>query len=618
METTNSLDIIRERVMENYRMKISGKFFPIRGAASAAELENMSVPGCCEGALRFNFIDYTNNNGSSWPLAEAAAIAYTLSVYQETVVGEEREAAFRLIKGILRDFAGGEYINPNWWWNEIGIPERISSALLFVKDFLDEDLLAGALKVVENGSVLVRDEIIKVKSAYHTGGNLASYCTISINHACVINSSEELRLVVDALSEETYGAKEGLQPDGSFFQHGRRLYTFSYGTLYLTSFAEFSVIMAGTEFEFPTYAKENVIRYLLDGARHMIGATSCNISATGRGYTRAGNPLSITPIIEAARDLLKNKDLPRRAEVLDMLQRMEQGRQPYLGVKYFDCARFLTLHTPNLHLSFKGSDPSIFNAEICTEENGLAVNMSYGRVTFFVRYGNEYVGISPLWDYSYIPGTTTPEESDEELVAKGDFTWHTVNTDCYGGRVIGDIGVSFIGGEDYGVSSTVSAFALPFGMVLLGCGISDSEGRDLHTTVNQCLSTDTVKVEKDGKEIIYGGILYRNLDEETEFKYKTDHRAYSYRRNTRPNTNNPIEGDVFTLYIPTDKAHGAYAYMVCEEELSESSVEVLRNDLECQAIRIPGGRTVAVFHKNGKHKVGEKEIFAVKNEVKIF
>jgi hypothetical protein len=221
-----------------------------------------------------------------------------------------------------------------------------------------------------------------------------------------------------------------------------------------------------------------------------------------------------------------------------------------------------------------------------------------------------------LLDYSYVPGTTTPEMTDAEIEAYGDFTFRTVKTDTYGGASIGEVGVCFIGGENYGVTSTVAAFALPFGMVILGTDLSDKEGRALHTTVNQCFHIGDVKTENGGKEVIHGGILYKNLDENTEFKVKCEHKEYSYRRNTRVN-NTPAAGDIFTLYIPKRDDYNSYAYMVCEEELRDSTVEILRNDSECQAIRLPGGRIAAVFHKTGNHTILGKEYFAVKNEVKV-
>jgi hypothetical protein len=233
-----------------------------------------------------------------------------------------------------------------------------------------------------------------------------------------------------------------------------------------------------------------------------------------------------------------------------------------------------------------------------------------------MRTGAEYYNVSPLLDFSYIPGTTTREETDEQILAYPDFTWYKVNTDTYGGAEIGDIGVCFIGGENYGVTSTVAAFALPFGMVLLGTDLSEVNSKEIHTTVNQCNLLSEVRVEADGREIIHGGVLYRNLDEKTRFEYKCEHKEYPYRRNWRPN-NMPVSGDIFKLYVPKEPQNNSYAYMVCEEELRDSTVEILRNDSECQAIKIPGGRIAAVFHKTGNHTILGKEYFAVKNEVKV-
>ena len=66
-------------------------------------------------------------------------------------------------------------------------------------------------------------------------------------------------------------------------------------------------MFAGTSYEFPDYAKENLEKYLLDGARHMIAGNGIDYLASGRSYTRPG-ALNTDCIIVGAKELLKNSN----------------------------------------------------------------------------------------------------------------------------------------------------------------------------------------------------------------------------------------------------------------------------------------------------------------------
>jgi hypothetical protein len=74
-------------------------------------------------------------------------------------------------------------------------------------------------------------------------------------------------------------------------------------------------------------------------------------------------------------------------------------------------------------------------------------------------------------------------------------------------------------------------------------------------------------------------------------------------------------GDIFTLDFEINPAHPSYAYGVFPEEEAERGVEVIRNDEEIQAIALPEGGVLAVFHKAGAFEFGGKEIKGEKNEV---
>ena len=73
----------------------------------------------------------------------------------------------------------------------------------------------------------------------------------------------------------------------------------------------------------------------------------------------------------------------------------------------------------------------------------------------------------------------------------------------------------------------------------------------------------------------------------------------SWRRNNAAFSDHPVKGDVLTLTVthPAGK-ESAYADMISAADTDEPAVTVLRNDRELQAIRLPDGSVMAVFHRD--------------------
>jgi hypothetical protein len=337
----------------------------------------------------------------------------------------------------------------------------------------------------------------------------------------------------------------------------------------------------------------------------------------GREYGRWFG-MSISGFVQSLRKFEKSAGFPRVDEIKDFADRIEGGRQQEKSIVYFDKAKFLTLRTGDMYLSFKGSAPELLGAEICTNENYLAINLTYGTACCFLKKGDEYLNIGPLWDYSAIPGTTSRYETDAEIRSFPDFTWNKIVTDDFGGEKIGDdLAVCFVGSEHYGVNSMVTAFALPFGMVFLGAELREKEGKPIHTTVNQCFLRGDVAINDMGHEVIHDGVIYRSLDKYTTFRCAANHRHVDHFRNSIEKAKVDLEGDLLTVDIPVDPARPCYAYAVLPTEEKDNTVEVLRNDGVCQAIKLSDGRVVAVFHDNVEIELDGKTVIGKKNEIVV-
>ena len=168
--------------------------------------------------------------------------------------------------------------NPNWWYNQIGVPRLVgSSALLF-----EDGLSVGARgKVVE---ILARARWAHGTPqgwAEWTGANLLWIAFNILLRGCIEN--------VPALCEEAcqrvYGeirvaqiGEEGLQADMSFHQHGPLLYNGGYGLAFSENCALFLHLTHGTPWQGSAECLRLFTSFLLEGQQWMIRGRRVSIT----------------------------------------------------------------------------------------------------------------------------------------------------------------------------------------------------------------------------------------------------------------------------------------------------------------------------------------------------
>ena len=489
------MDIIRDRLC-----RLLSAEDERRGMGTETLLSLASLPGRVPGSLRFSDLDYASENRSAWPLHDVLDRIRQLSVCYYLGDADERDRLYPVISALLLDWVCEGYPNSNWWQLEIGAPKQLTAILLLLGDRLSPELREMSLHHIARGTIADRPEIALRSNGKHQGANLLWHCAISIRHAALTEDAEELRLAASLSAGETEGGKDvGLQEDGSFFQHGRLLYSVGYGRSFLRECATLIYVLAGTEFAFPRVAVERVLTHLLDGIRYMVAGRGVDFTCVGREYMRPGH-LHASTLLPSIELLLAAEDIPRRDELLSFRDAIREGRLPLRGVKYFPIVKYLSLYTDKLHFSFKGTDPTLVNSEIINSENMLGYNFSYGTVSLVSRTGHEYDEIPNYWDYARIPGTTSRIENDAELLTYTDFH-RPILTDDFGGGVKGDLGACYVTTVHEGVRATVAAFATPLGAVLLGCGISEESGAPLRTAVNQCRFEGDLAVKDGGNTV---------------------------------------------------------------------------------------------------------------------
>ena len=569
-------------------------------------LSALTEPSIYKWGLRFTDINYGLEARAAWPVYDAFHRILMVAAEHELESSPERRAAMEnFVIGHLDFLAFYKFKNPNWWFNEVGVPLALTYILALAEDYLPRPLYEEALIILEPSSIVKNPEFLLRK----TGANLTWFCMLSIRHGALTDNPNEVLLAIRMAEDVTRPGDDGLQEDGSFFQHGKLLYSCGYGRSLIEHFANMLAMLDGTSFAFPKRATDYVLSHLLDGVRYMIYRGSISLHSSGRERARKG-ALALGPLKYSIANLAACKDLPRLDEIRALSEAIEKNAPTFVGVKYFDVAKHLILNTGSLYFAFQGGGDGVLGAEIINSEGVLDHNYSYGTTHVVMRDGDEYSDINPLMDFSKIPGTTAKCESDEELLMKPDFTRVPIDAKGYGGKCDGERGMCYLISRHEDVSVTVCAFATKRGAVLLGAGISCESGAHLVTTLEQCNSCGSFDIEDGGKVVVHGGIRYTNLDTVSTLEAKILHREESWARNRRDagtvENAKTARGDVFLLTLLRPDSHSSYAYAITAKEDSADFFEVLSNTADIQAIKTSDGYLLAVFHCDGSLTVGDK------------
>lgn len=559
-------------------------------ADSAQKLYETLRPADTPDTFCWEDIDYTEETRSFWPAAQHyARIQAILKGFGEDRLYRDSDYATRMI-GALKYWLDHDYENPNWWHNQIGMPLGIGNITIMLYPLLDADTISRAATLVGRGSMATLPAI----SQSWTGANLIWGALNTVRHAMLTGDSDLLRRAVTrAAAEITEGGAEGIQRDRSFFQHGPRLYAGGYGLSFAGDIARLLYLLQETEYQLPTDKINLFISFVLDGLRHMVHGKGLDWACVGREITRPG-VLTSAHVRGMVEILVQTEGLPRKVELEGFLTHL-RGGEPTDLTRYFPDAAMLCHHFHGLYVGAKFMNDRTLGAEICNSEGELCYNMSYGTHTCIMRSGEEYMDINPIWDYAHIPGTTSFEESDTELLARKNWVFHTHPNTCFGGSQHGRRAVIYELAQHDSAEALVTHFAFEDGYICLGAGISTTQDRRLISTVDQCWLKGAVRT--GGHEVIHNDIRYSALNGtviDTSIREQTG----SWKRNNAALSDRTVKGDILTLTIAHPAGQpSSYAYMISAADHDKPTVEILRNDRDLQAVRLPDGHIMAIFHR---------------------
>lgn len=567
-------------------------------------------------SLFFPDVDYANLNRSEW----GAAVHYTRLRRALILGGREKldsdgNFAEAMRKG-LKYWLMRDYKNPNWWHNDIGMPQAIGDLGLMLWDKLDAEEKERVIALTARGSIKTRADIGR-----WTGANLVWGIFNSIRHALLSEDTELLHACSARAAKELSYSEEGICEDGAFRQHGPRWYSGGYGASFTLEISKIAYFFFGTSYALPEENLDILLQHVLDGQRNMMLHGYFDYSGVGRELSRV-DLLKQKAVRRGVRTLASIEGIPRRDELLAFVSELrhdgtEEPDDPYSSCRWFPSVSLLTGRKGGTYIGVKCHTVGQYDAEICNGEGELCYNMSYGTRYCLMRRGDEYYNLDPIWDFAHIPGTTARTEDDAMLLAHRDWWCLPLPNNLTRGTVRGEYGIVSEKPEHDGVSLFASFFLAGDCLVCLGAGLKDEkeDGLPLTTTVDQCLPVSPA-FSGDGMTVSNGGFTYRNLDPGTEMISSVVHRSGSWKRNNFELPEEKLEGDLFLSYIPVRKGKDSYAYSVSPRG-KDFAVRVLSNTPDLQAILLPDGTVMAVFRKAAALTVGDKTVAGSENECVI-
>ena len=510
-------------------------------------------------------------------------------------------AVWRTIRLSLDNWLTHQYKNPNWWHNEIGVPQYMRDIMV---------LLAGRLSPGERTRALQVLGQLRVQKP-GAGANLTWSADLGLYQGLLTGDTEEVdscqRLIVGEIRIST---GDGLQPDYSFHQHHARLQMYQYGKAFLWSNARLGWELRGTRWAFPEAKVDLLSDFLLGGWAWMARGINTVPGTMDRSSSRVGELRS--PDVRVLIPYMAQLD-PARAPAFHQLAETQNGRRILEGFRYFPYSDFAAYQQKDFSFFVKTISSRTLSSEVGLNSENLKGALLNSGDAYLIHDGEEYYNLMPLWDWRRLPGITSFDGATK--IDRRDFVGGV--TDGHAGLNVMDYRIRNKKGDQ-----SVSAhkiWAADKGLVvclvagLTARGLTDS----VYTVLDQSRRQGPVVVNRPGHDLREGteratplrwvyheGFAYIPTGN-VSAKIRVEARTGSWSQINVSEGDSLLHDTVFTaeiLYRP-DVHSQSFGYVLAYTGSARRTRalahdhpwKILENDSVCQAVKFPGGTVMAAF-----------------------
>lgn len=549
------------------------------------------------------------------------AVAYkkpASSFYRNAVV-------LKVIQSAVDFWTKNDYISDNWHTNEIDNPTSLTRILLLMDGALTEKQTADLTRLAKRANLDAWGA--------RPGGDMIKIAGIMAEMAICKNDEAALKKALEAMSAQVnITSGRGIKSDLGFHHRTDQVTSIlAYGTNYATTFADWAVRLAGTQFSFPQEPLKLIIDYYLDGiCKSMVHAWYKAPGIINRGMSRKGTLNATGP--ELPKKLLLVSDY-RRQELENIVKIRTGEQKPNLAYnKFFWHSEYAIHQRPGYHTTVRMFSDRNHTMEAPHNEESLKMHHYADGANFISVTGKEYFDIYPVWDWQKIPGTTIVQKPSlphwNQIVKKGKTDFVGAVSDGFYGAATFD----FDSPHDP-LTAKKAWFFFDNEYVCLGTGINSNADFPVVTTLNQCLLNGEVQVKsgnekktlskgdhqlKDVSWAIHNEVAY--IFPKTT-SISLNNRAYSGNWQNIVNRTRSLSADeetkeLFSLWIDhgVKPENASYEYIVApgsaisgfDPEKVSAKLKVLSNTSELQAVQNQElNITQMVFYKPGKMMISD-------------
>ena len=571
----------------------------------------------------FSDINYNDPALSSWdPLNHISRLLYVCRVYiqPESKYYHRKDISEFLHRG-LNAWYRLKPVCRNWWYNQIGVPKTLGLVVILLENELSESEKKDAVTVLNNSGFRM------------TGQNKVWLAGNVLLKALLINDAALAKAARDTIASEIYQTtNEGIQPDFSFHQHGPQQQFGNYGLAYINSLSYYANVFRRTSLRFSDSQLSIFRNYALDGENWIAWRGNMDVSACNRQLFKQAQVGKVLSLCIALNQLLQADTIYKTRYQDVILRNLKPGLQPEMtGTKHFWRSDLSVFRSSDSYISIRSCSPRVKGTEFTNNENKKGHFISDG-CTIFLRRGDEYNDIFPVWDWNRIPGVTAPLIDSIKYNSKDDYR----NPNPFvGGLTNGKYGISTFHLNRNAVNAKKTWFYLNGILVCLGTDIHSKSNKEIITTVNQCLQKGSVSVQTaDFKsfELTDSLINSTNLKSvwhdsigyyfPTSFSAGLSAKTQSgdWHQIADPYSSDKINKGIFKLWINQGlnaKTYKSYQYMVLpsvskaglNDFIFSPTVQILSNNSSVQAVKLTDNSLFQfVFYKSGRLKTfGQKD-----------
>ncbi|WP_443936463.1 polysaccharide lyase family 8 super-sandwich domain-containing protein [Pedobacter sp. MW01-1-1] len=389
-----------------------------------------------------------------------------------------------IYKAIIKTLENWNLQNPknkNWWYNDIFYPQTIGQTLILMRS--GKEKLSYSLE-----QRMIKQMLIK-KIREGNGANTSDEALHYLFRACLTENKATLDSAVHYLFEPIVKINDfdgAIQPDNSYFQHGKQPAIASYGKVFVFNSVNAAYFLRDTKHQLPKAQLDLLINYIKNTYLQTLRGKYFDFNVRGRGISRKDSLIEGLSELQDKLIAIDPQDKSfwqaskdRIAQVKPASYNVDSRNTMYWKSNY-------TLHIrPNYTFSVLTSSDRIFRTEYGNGEN-LFGNYLPDGATNIQRSGSEYAWTVPVWEWDKIPGTTSRDFPHDEGAAMKGRTWGQYGTSKFSGGISdGHYGAAAYDLQYDEVSAKKAWFFFDKEVACLGAGITSAAEEVLTTTLNQ-------------------------------------------------------------------------------------------------------------------------------------